>query len=67
LDVEVEDYYLVIRPTGQTPTKFYAEGQTLFYAIDPYVRVQFIRDSSGLCDRLVLWQQDYELEAKRIK
>jgi CubicO group peptidase (beta-lactamase class C family) len=67
LDVEVEDYYLVIRPTGQTPTKFYAEGQTLFYAIDPYVRVQFIRDSSGMCDRLVLWQQDYELEAKRIK
>lgn len=67
LDVTVEDYYLVIRPTGQAPTRFYAEGQTLFYSTDPYVRIQFMRKKMGVFDSLILWQQDFELEAKRIQ
>lgn len=67
LDVAAEDYYLVIRPTDQAPTKFYAEGQTLFYAIDPYIRIQFMKNKQGLVDSLVLWQQDFELEAKKIR
>ena len=67
LDVSQEDYYLVIRPTGQTATKFYAESQTLFYSTDPYVRIQFLRNKAGAADGLVLWQQDFELEAKKIK
>jgi hypothetical protein len=67
LDVTAEDYYLVVRPTGQAPTRFYAEGQTLFYSTDPYVRIQFMRKKMGVFDSLILWQQDFELEAKRIQ
>ncbi|MHB8056084.1 MAG: serine hydrolase domain-containing protein, partial [Candidatus Aminicenantales bacterium] len=65
LDVTWEDYYLVIQPTGQAATRFYAEGQTLFYSTDPYIRIQFLRDR-GPVDGLVLWQQDFELQAKKI-
>jgi len=65
LDVTWEDYYLVIQPTGQAATRFYAEGQTLFYSTDPYIRIQFLRDR-GPVDGLVLWQQDFELKAKKI-
>ncbi len=65
LDVKWEDYSLVIQPTGQAPTRFYAEGQTLFYSTDPYIRIQFLRDR-GPVDGLVLWQQDFELQAKKI-
>lgn len=65
LDVAWEDYYLVIQPTGQAATRFYAEGQTLFYSTDPYIRIQFLRDK-GPVDGLVLWQQDFELQAKKI-
>ncbi len=67
LDVTQEDYYLVIRPTGQTATRFYAEGRTLFYSVDPYVRIQFLSDKTGRVDSLVLWQQDFELTAKKTK
>ena len=65
LDVTWEDYYLVIQPTGQAATRFYAEGQTLFYSTDPYIRIQFLRDQ-GPVNGLVLWQQDFELKAKKI-
>jgi len=65
LDVTWEDYYLIIQPTGQAATKFYAEGQTLFYSTDPYIRIQFLRDR-GPVDGLILWQQDFELQAKKI-
>jgi CubicO group peptidase (beta-lactamase class C family) len=66
LDVTLEDYYLVIRPTGQAATKFYAEGQTLFYSVDPYVRIQFLSDKAGRVESLILWQQDFELTAKKV-
>ena len=67
LEVTHEDYYLVIKPTSQAATKFYAEGQTLFYATDPYVRIQFLRNKAGEVEGLVLWQQDFELEAKKVR
>lgn len=67
LEVTHEDYYLVIKPTGQAATKFYAEGQSLFYATDPYVRIQFLRNKAGDVEGLVLWQQDFELEAKKVR
>jgi CubicO group peptidase (beta-lactamase class C family) len=67
LDVTHEDYYLVIRPTGQAATKFYAEGQTLFFSTDPYIRIQFFSDPQGRVDSLVLWQQDFELQAKKVQ
>jgi CubicO group peptidase (beta-lactamase class C family) len=66
LDVSSEDYYLVITPTGQAPTKFYVQSETLFFSIDPYTRVQFRRDESGKVSGLVLWQQDFESEARKI-
>jgi CubicO group peptidase (beta-lactamase class C family) len=66
LDVSREDFYLVIRPTGQAATKFYAEGQTLFYSTDPYIRIQFFSDKQGRFDSLVLWQLDFEQQARRV-
>jgi CubicO group peptidase (beta-lactamase class C family) len=67
LDVGFEDYYLVITPTGQAPTKFYVQSETLFFSVDPYTRIQFRRDDSGKVSGLVLWQQDFESEARRIE
>lgn len=66
LDVSYEDYYLVIRPTGQVPTKFYVESETIFFSIDPYIRIQFRRDEQGKVSELVLWQQDFQQAAKKI-
>jgi hypothetical protein len=66
LDVRPEDYYLVITPTGQAATRFYAEGQTLFYSTDPYVRIQFYRGAGGRIDSLVLWQKDFRRDARRV-
>jgi CubicO group peptidase (beta-lactamase class C family) len=66
LDVTYEDYYLVIRPTGQAPTKFFVESQTFFFSIDPYVRIQFLSDGKGRVNGFILWQQDFKQEAKKI-
>ncbi len=66
LDVSYEDYYLIIRPTGQAPTKFYVESQTFFFSIDPYVRIQFLSDRKGDITGLLLWQEDFKQEAKKV-
>jgi len=65
LDVSYEDYYLIIRPTGQAPTRFYVESQTFFFSIDPYVRIQFLSDRKGDITGLLLWQEDFKQEAKK--
>jgi CubicO group peptidase (beta-lactamase class C family) len=67
LDVTFEDYYLVIQPTGQARTKFYVESQTIFFSINPYIRIQFRRDDKGIVSSLVLWQQDFEQKAEKIR
>ena len=67
LNVALEDYYLVVQPTGQALTKFYVEGETLFFSIDPFIRIQFLKDRQGRVTSLVLWQQDFELTAKKIQ
>jgi CubicO group peptidase (beta-lactamase class C family) len=67
LDVSFEDYYLVIQPTGQARTKFYVESQTVFFSIDPYIRIQFRRDAKGVVNGLVLWQQDFEQMARKVR
>lgn len=67
LEVRPEDYYLIITPTGQAATRFYAEGQTLFYSTDPYVRIQFYRGADGRIDSLVLWQKDFRRDARRVE
>jgi CubicO group peptidase (beta-lactamase class C family) len=67
LDVKQDDYSLVVQPTGQALTTFYAEAQTLFYSTDPYVRIQFFKDRQGAVERLVLLQGDLEVEAKKVR
>ncbi len=67
LDVGFEDYYLVIRPTGQAPTKFYVESETIFFSVDPYIRIQFRRNDRGVVDELVLWQEDFEQKAVKVQ
>lgn len=67
LDVSFEDYYLVIQPTGQARTKFYVESETIFFSIDPYIRIQFRRDDRGVVDGLVLWQEDFEQKAVKVR
>lgn len=66
LDVKFEDYYLVIQPTGQAPTKFYAESETVFFSVDPFIRIQFRRNEQGDVTNLVLWQQDFEQIARKV-
>ena len=66
LDVAAEDYYLVIRPTGQAPTRFYVESETFFFSVDPYIRIQFLSDEKGRVTGLVLWQEDFKQEAKKV-
>lgn len=66
LDVSHEDYYLVIRPTGQAPTRFYVESQTFFFSVDPYIRIQFHTDGKGHVTGLTLWQQDFKQEARKV-
>jgi len=67
LDISVEDYYLVVHPTGQTPTKFYVETQTIFFSMDPFLRIKFNLDDSGQITGLTLWQEDYEIRAHKIR
>jgi len=67
LDVRSEDYYLVIQPTGQAPTEFFVESGTIFFSIDPYIRIQFRRDDRGAVNGLALWQQDFEQKALKVQ
>jgi len=67
LDVAHEDYYLVITPTGQVPTKFYAQGLTVFFSTDPYILIRFVKDSAGEVTGLILNQRGQFTEAKKIE
>jgi CubicO group peptidase (beta-lactamase class C family) len=66
LKVTHEDYYLIIQPTGQVPTKFFVENTTTFFSTDPYIRIRFVRDKLGNLTGLVLRQRDFKREAKKI-
>jgi len=66
LDVRYEDYYLIIHPTGQVPTRFYAESKSTFFAVDPYIQIQFLRDRQGRVTGLVLRQKRTRVEAKKV-
>lgn len=67
LEVTFEDYYLIIHPTGQVRTKFYVESETIFFSVDPFIRIQFRRDDKGAVDGLVLWQEDFEQTAVKVR
>ncbi|MGQ9800882.1 MAG: serine hydrolase domain-containing protein [Candidatus Saccharicenans sp.] len=66
LDVDYQDYYLVVHPTGQAATKFYVETQTIFFSVDPFIRIKFNLDERGQVTGLVLWQEDYEVRATKL-
>jgi CubicO group peptidase (beta-lactamase class C family) len=67
LSVTYEDYYLVIQPTGQAPTKFFVESQSTFFSVDPYIEIQFLKDTAGLVTGLLLTQRGQTSEARKIK
>ena len=67
LDLACGDYFLTVRPTGQAETKFYAEGETLFFSNDPFIRIQFRKDDEGKVANLVLWQGEGERKARKIQ
>lgn len=66
LDISYEDYYLIVHPTGQSPTKFYVETQTIFFSFDPFIRIKFNLDEKNQVTGLILWQEDYEVRARKI-
>jgi CubicO group peptidase (beta-lactamase class C family) len=67
LTVAHEDFYLVIQPTGQAPTKFFVESQSTFFSIDPYIQIQFLKDTAGSVTGLLLTQRGQTSEARRIE
>ncbi|HUU52117.1 MAG TPA: serine hydrolase domain-containing protein [Candidatus Heimdallarchaeota archaeon] len=67
LNVTHEDYYLVIQPTGQAPTKFFVESQSTFFSIDPYIQIQFLKDTAGSVTGLLLTQRGQTSEARKIE
>lgn len=67
LNVVHEDYYLIITPTGQAPTKFYAQGLTVFFSEDPYIVIRFEKDGEGRVTGLILTQRGQSQKAKKIE
>lgn len=67
LDVVHEDYYLIITPSGQAPTRFYAQGLSVFFSADPYIVIRFEKDDEGRVTGLILRQRGQSQKAKKIK
>jgi hypothetical protein len=67
LNVTHEDYYLVIQPTGQAPTRFFVESQTKFFSVDPYIEVRFLKGDDGKIDKLLLTQRGHTSTASKIQ
>lgn len=67
LTITHEDYYLIIQPTGQSPTRFYVENPSTFFSTSPHIQIQFFKDAAGNVDRLILRQAGNDIEAKKIQ
>jgi CubicO group peptidase (beta-lactamase class C family) len=67
LNVTYEDFYLVIQPTGQAPTRFFVESQSTFFSVDPYIQIQFLKDTAGSVKGLLLTQREQTSKARKIK
>lgn len=67
LDVAHEDYYLVITPSGQAPTRFFAQGLSVFFSTDPYIVIRFEKDEEGRVTGLILRQRSQSQKAKKIE
>lgn len=63
LEVAAEDPCIIVTPTGQAPTKFYVDSESVFFSIDPPARIRFQRDAAGRVDRLILGQGHFLQEA----
>jgi len=66
LDIIHQDYSLIVKPTGQAPTKFYVESQTIFFSTDPYSQIQFVRNNQGKITGLILRQKRIRMEARKV-
>lgn len=67
LGVTHEDYYLVIQPAGQAPTKFFVESQAAFFSTGPYIHIRFVFDDEGEVSGLVLTQGGQAQRAVKIE
>lgn len=66
LTVTYEDYYLIVQPTGQAPTKFYVQNPSTFFSTSPYIQIVFHTDAKGRATGLTLTQAGQMQEARRI-
>ncbi|MBN1222553.1 MAG: serine hydrolase [Candidatus Aminicenantes bacterium] len=66
LEVSHEDYYLIIQPTDQAPTKFFVESPTRFFSVDPYTEIRFLKDDTGKVTSLQLTQRGQTSKADKI-
>ncbi len=67
LTVAHENYYLIITPTGQAPTKFYVQSANVFFSTDPYILIRFIRNEEGKITGLTLSQRGQVIKARKIE
>jgi len=67
LDVAHEDYYLVVTPPGQAPTRFFAQGLSVFFSTDPYVVIRFEKDDEDRVTGLILRQRGQSTRARKIE
>ncbi len=67
LDVAHEDYYLIITPSGQIPTQFYAQGFSVFFSTDPYTVIRFEKNQEDRVTGLILTQRGQSQKAKKIE
>ena len=57
---------LYMRKTGRPMFEYSAESLTEFFCVVGDDRVTFVKDPSGAVTRVVLYQNGFEFEAKRI-
>jgi len=58
---------LYIRPTGQPLLAFQAESPTEFFSVSGDIQITFVRNVSGAVTHLVLHQNGFDREARKIK
>jgi len=66
LEITHEDYYLIVQPTGQAPTRFFVESPTRFFSVDPYTEIRFLKDETGRVAGLELTQRGQTSRARKI-
>ena len=67
LTIAYEDYYLIIQPTGQAPTRFFVENPTTFFSTAPHIQIRFDFDEQSRVIGLTLKQAGQEQKARKIE